>query len=110
MRIGTAELEVSVVRQPCRTFAAWLDEKGWMKKFTLRGRTGAYFRVVEPGRITAGDDIELLGEPDHDITVDVAFRAVMGDKDAAARVVAAECLPQLHHERLMALIGDRPAD
>lgn len=105
VRIGTAELEVSVVRQPCRTFAGWLGEKGWVKKFSERGLCGAYFRVVVPGRITAGDEIHLLGEPDHDVTMTTAFRAAQGDRDAAARVVAAECMPEMYHRRMVALIG-----
>lgn len=104
VRIGAAELEVSVVRQPCRTFAGWLDERGWVKKFSARGRCGSYFRVAVPGRITAGDAIHLLGDPDHDVTMEVAFRAAQGDKDAAARVVAAECMPPMYHERMVALI------
>lgn len=105
VRIGTAELEVSVVRQPCRTFAGWLAEKGWVRRFSRRGRCGAYFRVTVPGRITAGDEIELIGAPDHDITLATAFRAAQGDKAAAARVVAAECLPPMYHQRMVALIG-----
>lgn len=104
VRIGTAELEVSVVRQPCRTFAGWLGEKGWVKKFSERGLCGAYFRVAVPGRIAAGDEIHFLGTPDHDITMTTAFRAAQGDKDAAARVVAAECMPEMYHRRMVALI------
>lgn len=105
VRIGTAELEVSVVRQPCRTFAGWLGEKGWVKKFSERGLCGAYFRVAVPGRITAGDEIHLVGEPGHGVTMTTAFRAAQGDKDAAARVVAAECMPEMYHRRMVALIG-----
>lgn len=67
VRIGTAELEVPVVRQPCRTFAGW-GEKGWVKKFNERGLCGAYFRVAVPGRI------------------------------------AAECMPEMYHRRMVALI------
>ncbi len=36
--------------------------------------------------------------------MEVAFRAAQGDKDAAARVVAAECMPPMYHERMVALI------
>src|SRR5699024_7485669 len=52
VRIGTTVLEVSVPRSPCATFAAWLDEKGWVKTFTHRGDCGAYFRVIIPGEIS----------------------------------------------------------
>lgn len=105
VRIGTSELEASVVRQPCRTFAGWLAEKGWVRGFSQRGRCGDYFRVAVPGRIIAGDAIELLGAPDHDITMAEAFRAAQGDKAAATRVVAVECLPPMYHQRMVTLIG-----
>lgn len=105
MHIGSAVLEVSVVRQPCRTFAGWMGEPGWVKTFSRHGRCGAYFRVIEPGRISAGDEIELIGSPDHDIDVLTAFRAAQGDKDAARRVVAAACLPSMYHDRMVRLIS-----
>ena len=57
-RIGEAELEVSVPRSPCRTFAAWLGERGWVRRFTESGDCGTYFRVTTPGIIRPGDAIE----------------------------------------------------
>lgn len=104
LHIGTAVLEISIVRQPCRTFAAWLGERGWVKRFSQRGRCGAYLRVIEPGRITAGDAIEVVGRPEHDIDMLTAFRAAQGDKEAARSVVAANCLPPLYHRRLVKLV------
>ncbi|HJD79188.1 MAG TPA: MOSC domain-containing protein [Corynebacterium pollutisoli] len=108
VRIGDAELEVSIPRQPCRTFAGWLQEKGWVRTFSERGRCGAYFRVVVPGRISAGDEIVLLDAPAHDITMLTAFRGAQGDKGAAARIVEAECLPPMYHERMVTLVGTTP--
>lgn len=102
--VGGAVLEVSIVRQPCRTFAAWLGERGWMKRFTERGQCGAYLRVIEPGRIAPGDEIVLMGRPEHDVDIATAFRAAMGDKTAAARVVEAQCLPPMYHDRLERLL------
>lgn len=103
-RVGGAVLEVSVPRRPCRTFGAWLERKGWMKTFTDHGRVGSYFRVLEPGRIMPGDELVALDEPNHDITMGMAFRAKMGDKDLARKVVAAGCLPGRYHEELVRLI------
>lgn len=105
LSIGTAVLEVSVVRQPCRTFAGWMGVRGWVKRFSAHGHCGAYLRVVEPGRITAGDEIRFVGRPTHDIDMLTAFRAAQGDKDAARRVVAAACLPQMYHDRMVRLVS-----
>lgn len=105
VRAGTALLEVSVPRRPCRTFGGWLEERGWMKTFTNRYQPGVYFRVIEPGVIAPGDRLELLAAPDHNIDMATAFRAKMGDKTAARRVVAAGCLPGRYHEELVRIAG-----
>jgi MOSC domain-containing protein YiiM len=75
-RVGSALLEVCSVRIPCRVFAAWLQENGWVRRFTEEGRPGPYLRVLEPGDVAAGDPIEVVYRPDHDVTVTVAFRAL----------------------------------
>lgn len=91
-RVGTALLEVTGPRIPCATFAAWMGERGWVRRFTERGRTGAYLAVVEPGVVSTGDAVEVLGRPGHGITVPQAFRAFTGDDDLAERLLAAGVL------------------
>ena len=90
--VGSAVLEVTGPRIPCATFAAWMGERGWVRRFTERGRTGAYLAVVEPGVLSVGDTIEVGPRPEHGITVPEVFGAFMGDDDLAARVVAAQVL------------------
>ncbi|MEJ2871284.1 MOSC domain-containing protein [Actinomycetospora sp. OC33-EN08] len=85
-RIGsTLVLQVTVPRIPCRTFAAWLERAGWVKEFTAAAVPGAYLRVVTPGEVRAGDPV-VVERPDHDVTIGLAFRAVM---------TAPELLPDL---------------
>lgn len=71
----SVELEVTVPRIPCATFATWLAERGWVKQFTAEGRPGTYLRVVRPGRIRAGDRLTVVYRPDHDVSVQLVFRA-----------------------------------
>lgn len=104
VRVGSALLQVSVPRQPCRTFASWLGQKGWVKTFTQHGDSGCYFRVLEPGVISPGDPLEFLPAPEHGITMGMAFRAKMGDKELARQVYEAQCLPSHHHEQLAKLL------
>lgn len=101
-RVGEALLEVSVPRTPCRTFAGWVGEPGWMKTFIARGDAGAYLRVVEPGVIRAGDLLEPVSDPGHGITMGQAAAAKLGDKELTRRVVEANVLPPLLHDRLAA--------
>ena len=104
--VGSAVLEVSISRQPCRTFAEWLNQKGWVKTFTQHGDCGAYLRVITPGIIKPGDALEILHMPSHGITMGELFAAsVRGDKAVARKLFEAQCLPQLYHERMAKLIG-----
>ncbi|MEV8418555.1 MOSC domain-containing protein [Streptomyces niveus] len=91
-------LEATSGRIPCRTFGGWLGERGWVRRFTQQGVTGAYFRVLVPGEIRAGDPVEIVHRPDHDVTVALAFRAVTTERELLPRILAAG--EALHAEEL----------
>jgi MOSC domain-containing protein YiiM len=86
-------LEVSCPRIPCGTFQGWLAQAGWIKRFTQRTRPGSYLRVIEPGEICAGDPLEILHRPDHDVTVGVVFRALTLEPELLPRLLPAYALP-----------------
>jgi MOSC domain-containing protein YiiM len=86
-------LETSCPRIPCGTFQGWLARAGWIKRFTLAARPGAYFRVIEPGEIQAGHRIEVVHRPDHDVTVALSFRALTIEPDLLPRLLVADALP-----------------
>ena len=88
-RVGTATLEVTGARIPCRTFAEFLGQRGWVKRFTQVVRPGAYFRVLEAGLIAPGDEITVVHRPDHDVTVELFFRAVTTEPALLPRLLAA---------------------
>jgi MOSC domain-containing protein YiiM len=94
-RVGAdVVLEVSMPRQPCNTFAHWMAEQGWIKRFTERAAPGAYLRVVEPGEIRAGDRVEVVERPGHDVTIGLTFRALSGEPELLPRLLAADALPE----------------
>jgi MOSC domain-containing protein YiiM len=89
-RIGAGVvLEVSSARIPCLTFQGHMGEKRWVKRFTDKGASGAYLRVIEPGEIRAGDPVEIVHRPDHDVTVALLFRAVTTERELQPRLLAA---------------------
>jgi MOSC domain-containing protein YiiM len=93
-RVGDeALLQVTSPRIPCRTFAAWMERRGWVKTFTERGHPGAYLRVVEPGWIRAGDPITVEWRPDHEVTIGLIFRALTTQDELLPRLLEAEELP-----------------
>jgi MOSC domain-containing protein YiiM len=82
-------LEVSSGRIPCGTFQGHMGEPRWVKRFTQKGRTGAYLRVIEPGEIRAGDPVEIVHRPDHDVTAALVFRAITTERRLQPRLLAA---------------------
>ncbi|MFJ9925796.1 MOSC domain-containing protein [Streptomyces misionensis] len=100
-RIGaTVILEVTSGRIPCRTFQGHLGERGWVKRFTRKGATGAYLRVIEPGEIRAGDPVEIVHRPGHGVTAAMEFRATTTERELLPRLLAAA--DALHPETLAA--------
>jgi MOSC domain-containing protein YiiM len=61
--IGTSRLQVCQPRQPCFKFALRFDDKFMPKAMVRNGRSGWYYRVVEPGVVSAGDPVRLLDRP-----------------------------------------------
>ncbi|MFF7332842.1 MOSC domain-containing protein [Streptomyces sp. NPDC090306] len=82
-------LEVTSGRIPCRTFQGHLGERGWVKRFTGRAAPGAYLRVIEPGEIRAGDSVEVVHRPGHEVSVALQFRAVTTERHLLPLLLAA---------------------
>jgi MOSC domain-containing protein YiiM len=102
-------LEVTAPRTPCVTFARRMGEEHWVRRFTERRAPGAYARVVEPGVISAGDEVVALAEPGHEVTVAAllppveagAFERLLD----AERVGAVELSDRLRGKALKAVGG-----
>ncbi|WP_405711895.1 MOSC domain-containing protein [Streptomyces xanthophaeus] len=82
-------LEVASARIPCQTFQKVLAEPGWVKRFTAQARPGAYLRVIREGSVSPGDTIEVVHRPDHDVTVELWFRAFTSERSLLPRTLAA---------------------
>jgi MOSC domain-containing protein YiiM len=105
-RIGGVTLQVQGPRIPCATFAGHMGERGWVKRFSAEGRTGAYLSVVSPGVLKPGDGV-AVERPSHDVDVLMAFRAFMGDLEAARTVLDARVLNPVHHDELAKTVERR---
>jgi len=96
-------LELSCPRIPCGTFQGWLAQASWIKRFTQAARSGTYLRVIEPGEICAGDVIEVVHRPGHEVSVAVCFRALTLEPELLPRLLTADALPgdlrELAHRR-----------
>jgi len=89
-RVGSVVLQVTSPRIPCNTFKSWLDEPHWVKRFAAAGRPGAYLRVLTPGPVSAGDDLDVLDCPTVTVTVAESMLAFYGDDELMRRLLEVE--------------------
>jgi MOSC domain-containing protein YiiM len=108
-RIGTAVLEVSGVRIPCRTFQNYLGVPGWIRRFTARGACGAYLRVVTPGAVAKGDIVDVDGRPAHGVTVGTVFRALTTEPELLPRLLDAPALGAKYRSLAERRLAETPA-
>ena len=79
-----------------------------IKRFTERGASGAYLRVLETGDLGAGDRIEVVVRPDHDITIGTTFRAFTTERHLLATLAPARAvLPARDRPKVDAALAER---
>ena len=72
-RVGSAVLEVAQPRQPCFKLAMRMDDVAFPGRFDAAGRPGAYLRIIEPGRISAGDAVAITPAVQPAVTIGELF-------------------------------------
>ena len=90
--VGSTILEVSEPRSPCYRLGLRHGDVTLPRRFVTAQRPGTYLRIIQQGDIGAGDRIEVLERPEHDVTVRLAFQAWLVDRSLVPRLRAA---PQL---------------
>jgi MOSC domain-containing protein YiiM len=105
-RIGTALLEASEPRIPCSKLAHRMEDPTFVKRFAQALRPGAYLRIIEEGTVEAGDQIELVERPDHDVSMRLVCRAYFGERELIPRVLEAERLSGEWRAQLSRRRGD----
>lgn len=87
-KIGTAVIEVSQPRTPCRVFAGFWDRPNLIKEFTDAGRSGSYFRIIQEGQVRQADEIVVTDRPQHGITIAELFKARGEDRFRIFEILA----------------------
>jgi len=107
-RIGGVLVEVTAPRTPCAKLQAHWGVPRLIKRFTERGASGAYLRVLETGDLGAGDRIEVVERPDHDITIGTTFRAFTTERHLLADLAPARAaLPERNRPKVDAALAER---
>lgn len=96
--VGSCILEVSEPRIPCRVFAGFWDRPTLIKDFTDARRSGTYLRIIEEGKVSAGDEIKVISKPDHEISVLDIFEAKAGNREKIQEIVKVRELSEKYLE------------
>jgi MOSC domain-containing protein YiiM len=91
-RVGSALLEVSEPRFPCFKLGIRMDDPRFLKRFAAARRPGTYLRIGSEGDIGAGDGIEVVERPRHELTIGRFAEAYLGDREQLRGLLAAERL------------------
>ena len=95
--VGDAVLEVAAVRIPCNDFKTWMgrcgyEDRAWVRRFTEVQAPGAYLRVVREGELRAGDELVVVHQPGHGVTVRTMFRAWTTERSLLPELLRVEGL------------------
>jgi MOSC domain-containing protein YiiM len=87
-KVGTIVLEVSEPRVPCWRLGVRMNDKLFPRRFTEALRPGAYLRILVEGDVGAGDEIQVLARPAHDLTVRDVLRIYAFGRQEVGRLLA----------------------
>jgi MOSC domain-containing protein YiiM len=85
--IGSAVFEISEPRVPCWRLGVRMNDPKFIGRFVDAQRPGAYLRIVKEGDVGAGDAIEVVSKPDHDVSVRDVFRIYTRDRGEVGRLL-----------------------
>jgi MOSC domain-containing protein YiiM len=88
---------VTAPRVPCFKLEARMGVPGFQRRFLHAGRPGAYFAIVREGTLQAGDAVEIVHRPGHDVTVALVVETLLLDRRRLDELAPArpDMLPKL---------------
>jgi MOSC domain-containing protein YiiM len=86
-QIGSAVFEVSEPRIPCWRLGVRMHDERFVRRFTDAQRPGAYLRIIVEGDIGAGDAVNIISKPQHDLSIREIFRIYTHDRGEVQRLI-----------------------
>ncbi len=108
-RVGSVLLEVSEPRFPCFKLGIRMGDPRFLKRFAAARRPGTYLRIVEEGELGAGDAIDVVERPRHQVTIGLFAEAYLGDRSRLVDLLAADALSPTWRAWILERTGN-PAD
>jgi MOSC domain-containing protein YiiM len=96
-RIGSALVEISQGRQPCWKLNHHFGRADILRSIVETRRGGWYYRVIEPGEVSAGDAMTLVArtQPEWSVARTFALLIAGGHRGRAAELAALAAMPEL---------------
>lgn len=94
-RLGKTVVEVSQARQPCWKLNRRFGVRDMARKVQQSGRTGWYYRVLQPGIVNPDDRLERIERRAPEWTLDRLHRALYGSERSRAEWAEMAALPPL---------------
>lgn len=107
--LGHAVIQLTQPRQPCWKLSQRFNVKGMALKVQTSGRTGWYYRVLEPGLIRPGDRFQRQERPRPAWTLDRVLNLLYRDSLDLADLRQLAVLPETT-DRMRALAAKRLRD
>ncbi|SIS81136.1 MOSC domain-containing protein [Paracoccus saliphilus] len=96
-RLGGALIQVSQGRQPCWKLNHRFGVSDMARRVQGSGRTGWYYRVLEPGSVAPGDELSLVERPAPDWTIHRLWHVMYVDRmnlDDLSRMASLDVLAE----------------
>ena len=91
--VGSTLLEVRQPRLPCFKLGLRHSDPFLPRRFARAGRPGAYLAIIERGAVSAGDRLEIVDRPDHNVTAALVAQVFLHDHSRSHELLAAKALP-----------------
>lgn len=102
-KLGSALVQITQPREPCYKLGIRFGNQGILKQYIDHGFPGTYVRVMEPGKVTVGDSMELMEESKSPLTVQQFFNLLFSptkDRDLVQQAINNPALPLGKREKL----------
>lgn len=106
-RLGTALVQITQPREPCFKLGLKFGSQEILKQFIDHGWPGTYVRILEVGKVSSGDSMELVEESNNPLTTQQFYKLLYAkEKDQALIKLAVtnDSLPLHKRERLKKLL------
>ena len=86
-QVGEAQIQVCQPRQPCFKLGVRFGTQTVLKKFINSTYPGVYFRVIKPGEVQKGDELNLIREESASPTIAQVYFLMYFKKNGADELI-----------------------